>query len=67
MDNDALTFSGRANVVGNASFVMVTGGKDKLMVKGLKSTETGPETGDARTDVPIAVDVTATDTGGLRQ
>jgi hypothetical protein len=62
MDNDALTVAGGANVVGNASFVMVMSGK-KLMVKGLKSTETG----DGDEDVPVEIDVTATDTGGLKK
>ncbi|MDE0000407.1 MAG: hypothetical protein OXQ89_21900 [Rhodospirillaceae bacterium] len=70
-DKADLTFDGVANISGNASFVMITKGKaGKFMVKGLKSTETGAGTdGDRDTaddvDVPIAIDVTATDTGGL--
>ncbi len=61
MDDDALTLSGVTNIAGKGSFIMVMSGKN-LMVQGLKSTRTGPT---GTEEQPIAVDVTATDSGGL--
>ena len=64
MDDDDLTVSGDTNVSGKATFVMVVEG-EKLTIKGMKSTETGGA--DGNTDEPVAIDVTATDTGDLKK
>ena len=74
MDDDTLTYSAVTNIVSEGVHVMLSGGKE-IVVTGLKSTgyvadvDPGNVDLDPGTDTGgharIAVDVTATDTGGL--